>query len=308
MFLDPGETTDRKTKARVSVFYANGGSWSTWQAQPDETMMCCTVIGSGGSGAGGFTGAAGAIRGGGGGGGSGAVARGIIPIWSLAKTLYIQVGTGGAAVAASTNGNVGQRSFISQAPNTTAANLVMASGAAAATAATAGTVAAAGAGGAAETISTVLICILSQFGITQFIAGKIGAAGGAVTGQAGLANTLLTSSQMCGGAGGGSTPAANTEFAGGQQIGAGLYTTISGGIVSGNPGHGSGGYAILDTTDRAALGYGGAGGSTGGAAATTAGNGGNGSFPGGGGGGGGGGVTGGGGGPGGDGLVVIVSW
>jgi hypothetical protein len=308
MFLDPGETTDRKTKSRVSVFYANGGSWSTWQAQPDETMMCCTVIGSGGSGAGGFTGAAGAIRGGGGGGGSGAITRGIIPIWSLARTLYIQVGTGGSAVAASTNGNVGQRSFISQAPNTTAANLVVASGAAAATAATAGTVLAAGAGGAAETISNVLICVLSQFGITQFIAGKVGAAAGAVTGAVGVANVLLSASQMNGGAGGASTSAVDGEFAGGAQTGAGLYPTIAGGTSGGNPGPGSGGYSVFDTPDRAALGYGGAGGSAGGAAGQVAGQGGGGAFPGGGGGGGGGGTTGGAGGKGGDGVVVIVSW
>ena len=46
------------------------------------------------------------------------------------------------------------------------------------------------------------------------------AAAGATSGAAGVAVTVLTSGLMCsGGAGGGTTPAANTNFAGGAQTG-----------------------------------------------------------------------------------------
>lgn len=312
MFIEPGLGNNSKTKARVSQFLpmgatGTGGPWQTWQAEPDETMAYFIVVGGGGSGAGGFTGAIGGIRGGGGGGGAAGQTRGLIPLMTLPKTLYIQPGLGGAGVAASTVGNPGQLSYVCVAPNTTAANVVIQSGAARAsnTAATAGTGAAAGAGGSAETISTVILCMQAQWGMLQFLAGKVGAAGGAVTGAAGLANTLFTTGCSNGGAGGGSTPAANTDFAGGAQTGAGIYPTIVGGTSGGNPGHGSGGYGIM--FDQLVP-YGGAGGATGGPALSVAGNGGDGGFPGGGGGGGGGGVTGGRGGKGGDGVVYIISW
>lgn len=309
-FLEIGEPVDRKQHTRVSTFLPLGttgvaGPWSTWQSLPNETMCYILCIGGGGSGAGGFTGAAGAIRGGGGGGGSGAIARATIPLFSLPKILYIQPGQGGASVAASTAGNTGNLSYVCVQPNVTAANVVMQSGAAKATAAGAGTVTTAGAGGAAETISTVLLCILSQFGVSSFLAGKVGAAAGAVTGAVGVANVLLTASQMNGGSGGASTPAGNTEFAGGAQTGAGIFPTIAGGTSGGNPGHGMGGNISMY---EMMFGYGGSGGAAGGGAGTVAGSGGDGSFPGGGGGGGGGGVTGGRGGKGGDGVVVIISW
>lgn len=319
MFITPGVGNNSRKKARVSTFLpvgatGTGGPWLTWQADPDETMAMFILVGGGGSGAGGFTGAAGAIRGGGGGGGSGAIARGLIPLFTLPSTLYIQPGLGGEGVAALTNGNSGNISYVCVQPNVTAANVVMQSGAAKAsnTVATAGTVTTAGAGGTAETISTVALCVLASWGLTQFIAGKVGAAAGAVTGAAGLANTLFATSvaPINGGAGGGSTSAANGEFAGGAQTGAGMFPSIAGGISGGNPGHGAGGYSMVGDIGSSLIlmGYGGAGGATGGGAGTTAGNGGDGGFPGGGGGGGGGGVTGGRGGKGGDGVVYIISW
>lgn len=307
MFLEPGDSSRVRSKARQELFLPNGLSWSTWNALPDETMAFFLVVGGGGSGAGGMTGAIGTVRGGGGGGGSGAVTRALIPLWSLPGTLYIQPGPGGSEVAAANNGSVGNRSFVSIQPNTTAANIVLASGAAAATAATAGSTGGSAAAGAAETIATDTICVLSNFGIKQYIAGKVGAIGGVVGGGAGSANTLLTASVMNGGAGGGTTPAANTEFAGGAQTGAGIFPSITGGTAGGNPGPGSGGWSMFGLA-TGVLGYGGAGGGTGGAAATVGGNGGAGGFPGGGGGGGGGGVTGGRGGRGGDGCVLIISW
>jgi hypothetical protein len=218
--------------------------------------------------------------GGGGGGGSGAIAKALVPIMSIPRTLFIQAGRGGIGGNAAGNGSAGERSYISIAPNTTAANIVMRSGNAAATGGAAGSTGGSATAGAAETISTSTLCIWSNFGLQTFIAGKIGAIGGVVGGGAGAANALLTASQMNGGAGGGTTPAANTNFAGGAQTGAGLLPDITGGTGGGNPGPGSGGYT---NPLNVLFGYGGAGGGTGGAAATVGGAGGNGGFPGGGG-------------------------
>ena len=286
--------------ADVKIFSTGtGGSWQTWNRPRGKSMCSILVIGAGAGGGGGMSGASGTVRGGGAGGGSGAIARCIIPIYMLPDVLYVQVGVGGAGGAATVAGTAGQRSYISVAPNTTAANIVMQSGAAAATGGAAGSTGGSATAGAAETISTVTLCILAQAGVLTFIAGKIGAIGGVVGGGVGASNTLLTSSFLCGGAGGGTTPAANTDFAGGTQTGAGIFPTIAGG-VSGGATHASGGYII----QRPFISYGGAGGGT---SQTTAGNGGNGAT-GSGGGGGGGGVTGGRGGKGGDGLVIIQCW
>lgn len=311
MYIEPGDNSNNRTRNRVSMFTTMGGavgtSWQTWQPNPDETMAYIICVGGGGSGAGGFTGSAGAIRGGGGGGGAAGQTRCIIPLMFLPKILYISPGAGGASVAASTNGNPGTLSYVCVAPNTTAANVIVQSGAARAsnTVATAGSGTTAGAGGTAETISTVLLCVVGQWGLLQFLAGKAGAAAGAVTGAAGGSNTLYTVGCSNGGAGGASTPAANTNFAGGAQTGAGIWPTMPGGTAGGNPGSGATGY---NNMFEMILPYGGTGGGTGGTALTVAGNGGDGGFPGGGGGGGGGGVTGGRGGKGGDGCVWIISW
>lgn len=294
---------NRSSRNRVEVFNANGGSFSSWIRRPEESMAFMLLIGAGSGGGGGMTGATATVRGGGGGGGSGAIARCLLPLFSLPQQLFVQVGVGGAGGAATVAGSQGTRSWITVAPNTTAANVVMVSGAAnsGTTAAAAGSTGGSAAAGTAETISTVTLCILANFGISNFIAGKIGAIGGVVGGGAGSANTILTASQMNGGGGGGTTPAANTEFAGGAQTGAGIYPTISGGPGT-SGGNASGGYSFLNGI---LIPYGGAGGGTGGAG--TAGRGGDGGI-GAGGGGGGGGITGGAGGRGGDGLVVIISW
>lgn len=288
----------------VQVFNA-GSQFQLWRKPRNKHMIFAIAIGSGSGGGGGFTAAIGTVRGGGGGGASGAIARVLIPAMFVPDTLYVQVGRGGAGGAASGAGGAGARSYISIDPTVgTAAKTLLQSGAAAATGGAAGSAAGSAAAGVAETISTTALCILSNMGINQFIAGKIGSIGGVVGGGAGASNTILTSHVLNGGAGGGTTPAANTEFAGGAQTGAGLYPTIVGGTAGGNPGHGAGG---SDTPLLRWLSYGGAGGGTGGAAGTVGGDGGGGGI-GSGGGGGGGGVTGGRGGRGGDGLVAIISF
>lgn len=299
MFQDIFGFTDSQSSDVQVYTTGSGGSWQVWNRPRGKSMCSMIVIGSGAGGGGGMTGASGTVRGGGAGGGSGAIARCIIPIYFLPDLMYVQVGVGGAGGAATVAGTAGQRSYISAAPNTTAANIVMQSGAAAATGGAAGSTGGSATAGAAETVSTVTLCILAQAGVLTFIAGKIGAIGGVVGGGVGASNTLQTSSFLNGGAGGGTTPAANTDFAGGTQTGAGIFPTIAGG-VSGGATHASGGMLLRSPF----MSYGGAGGGT---SQTTAGNGGAGAI-GSGGGGGGGGVTGGSGGRGGDGLVIIQSW
>lgn len=287
--------------ADLQVFNATGGTFQLWQRPKGKSMCMMIVIGSGSGGGAGFTGLTATVRGGGGGGGSGAIARVTIPIFALPDMLYVQVGRGGQGGLSSTsNGSAGERSFVSLAPNTTAANLVMASGAAAASGGTAGSVAGSAAAGGAETISTILICINAMMGITQFIAGKIGSVGGVVGGGNGSSNTLQISHFLNGGGGGGTTPAANTDFLGGTQLTAGIFPTLSS-PIAGSALNSSGGMLI----QRPFISYGGVGGITGGAG--QAGKGGDGAL-GSGGGGGGGGITFGQGGRGGDGLVLIYSW
>jgi hypothetical protein len=280
-------------------FNATGGSFQTWNKPRGKAMCMMVVIGSGSGGGGGMTGATGTVRGGGGGGASGAIARCVIPIFALPDTMYVQVGVGGAGGAAINAGGAGQRSYISLAPNTTAANIIMQSGNAAATGGAAGSVAGSAAAGVAETISTVALCLQANMGIFTFIAGKIGSIGGVVAGGNGSSNTILTTHFLNGGAGGGTTPAANTDFIGGAQTGAGIFPTCSQAAGAGIDGRGS--YLF----EKPFLSYGGCGGNTHGAGQAGAGaNGAIGS----GGGGGGGGITGGRGGRGGDGLVLIYCW
>ena len=260
---------NRKTNARVSFYKGSTGNFETWKRLPEESMAFMIAIGGGGGGAGGSTAAAGVVRSGGGGGGSGAIARLLVPLVFLPDTLYIQAGRGGAPGAAATtggNGSAGERSYISIAQNTTAANIVLQSGNAAATGGTGASTAGSAAAGVAETISTVALSLWGNVGISTFIAGKIGAIGGVVGGGAGAANTILTASIMNGGAGGGTTPAANTNFSGGAQTGAGIFPTIAGATAGLDPINGSGGYEMIAPI----LGYGGVGGGTSGASGAAA--------------------------------------
>lgn len=295
------------TKADVQTFYSTGGAgpWQTWNKPRGCSMSFIVAVGGGGGGGGGMTGAIGTIRGGGGGGGSGASSRVLIPTFFLPDNIFIRVGLGGQAAAPAAAGNTGGVTYLTAVPiNLTTNDIVLQSGAAAATGGAAGSVAGSAAAGAAETICTTALACLTDMGIQQFIAGKIGSIGGVVGGGAGAANTLLGGAPLAGGAGGGTTPAANTEFAGGAQTSSGgRFLTLPGGTAGGNPGHGVG----APPEGRPWVPYGGTGGGTGGAAATVGGNGGNGAL-GCGGGGGGGGVTGGSGGRGGDGFCMIISW
>jgi hypothetical protein len=278
--------------------------FSMWRKPRGKSMAYIIVVGSGGGGGAGFTGAIGTVRGGGGGGGSSGWAAALMPLEFLPDTLYFMIpvgGTGGTTSGA--NGSNGFLAYCSIAPNLTAANLVLQSGAVSARGGTGGSAAGSAGAGAAGTISTDVQNLWANFGITKFQSGKIGAIGGVVGGGAGAANTLLTSHRLSGGAGGGTTPAANTEFAGGAQTGAGIFPTVAGGTAGGNPGNGNGVPLLVPPF----MSYGGVGGGTGGAAGTVGGNGSDGGI-GSGGGGGGGGVTFGRGGNGGPGYGLIICW
>lgn len=272
--------------------------WKAWNKPRGASLVTILCIGAGGGGGGGSTNIAGTVRGGGGGGGSGALSRITIPASLLPDTLFVQVGLGGAGGSPGVTGTAGNRSFVSVAPNSTATFVVIASGAANAGGGVGGTTAA-GTGGAAGTIATSANCAYSLLGNFVSQAGVAGVAAGAVGGAVGNSVTPL-SIPISGGAGGGTTPAANTDFAGGSQNAAGILPLIPGGLAgSGSPG----GSGIFIPTPFCS--NGGAGGGTAGASGT-AGAGGNAGL-GSGGGGGGGGVTGGVGGRGGHGYVLIIT-
>jgi hypothetical protein len=283
----------------VREFFATGATtFQTWVKPQGCTMVYMLAIGSGSGGAGGATGAAGTGRVGGGGGAGGAQSRLLIPAFLLPDILYVQVGLGGLGGAGGASGTAGQRSLILRTNAAAAANhnVVLASGNAVATAGTA-----AGAAGAGETVSAQAQSAYIGLGLFVSVAGATGAAGGAVGGAVGGSVTQFAQSMTCGGAGGGSTPVANTNNAGGNITAVGVYPVISGGIAGG--GTGADGYSVFIPSFYTA---GGAGGGSNGSAGVggAGGNAGIGS----GGGGGGAGVTGGAGGRGGDGYVCIVSW
>ncbi len=288
---------------RTTIFTSCGGSSATGNWQPyikprGASMYSIFCLGSGGGGGAGFTGAAGTARGGGGGGSSGACTRLIIPVVFLPDVIYVNVGRGAAA------GNVGPASFVStEAYQTATGYLVTVSGSGGANNGGAGTGSAGGSGGSAAIASVASDAMGHGYGTFNALGGRAGTAGGAHTGAAG-ANTAWGSGGIfvTGGAGGGGTPTANTDFAGGEISNGGKVPTLSGGIAA--AGAGQSGFEFRPPFLFASTG--GSGGGTAGAAGT-AGSGGAGGV-GSGGGGGGGGVTGGAGGRGGDGLVIITWW
>lgn len=290
------------------------GPFQSWQRPRGKSMVFILAIGGGAGGGNGFTAAAGNARGGGGGGGPAHSLKILIPAMLLPDTLYISPGAGGLGGGNGGVGSQGDPTVISYAPFYSAgpANAHIFCSVAAGTGGGAGSGTTAGTAGAAGSVST-----MGQAGVASLntTAGtQAAAAAGAIAGAAGVSVSWgnTANSLTCGGAGGGSTPAANTNFAGGNITGPAspaLYpATISGGAAGG----GAGGDGICYPQSQHEFNRqffyltGGAGGGTNGAAGT-GGKGGNGAY-GCGGGGGGGGVTGGTGGDGGGGLVLIAAF
>jgi hypothetical protein len=283
------------------VFYAGAtGEFRVWNKPRGAKLVTIVCLGSGGGGGGGFSGASGSARGGGGGGGGAAVTRVTIPAMLLPDVLYVQVAKGGLSGAAGVDGTIGGFSYVSIFPNTSSVNNVCASGITTpAGNGKKGTAAAGGATGAAGLVSSTVNTFMN-LGVWTSAAGIIGSAGGAITGAVGTSQGSLTNTVITGGAGGGSTPAADTDFAGGGITSNSLFVpALSGGAAGG--GDGDAGKYLLSPFYAT----GGCGGGTNGAAGV-GGRGGDGAY-GCGGGGGGGGVTGGAGGNGGDGLVFIFT-
>lgn len=309
--LDAFHLPPRYGNNHVSIFTAaeTTSGFAIWRKPRGAANMSAIIIGAGGGGGGGHSAAAGNARGGGGGGGSGAIVRFHVPLFLLPDQLYVQVGIGGEGGAATVDGSAGSLSYICAVPNISSGNgnIVQKSGGnTAAQGGAKGTGGAGGAGGAGETPTSFTTILAPWLALLNGVSvgGQAGVAGGAQTGAVGTSVTFAAGGlPVTGGAGGGGTPAANTNYAGGditKPSGALEWIpTVAGGAAAGGAGD-------CYQSWRPFVSTGGSGGGTNGASGT-GGAGGCGG-PGSGGGGGGGGVTGGAGGRGGDGLVIIWAW
>jgi hypothetical protein len=303
-----------KIDANTFVFYANAttttsGSFQAWNVPEYASFLHFTVIGGGGGGGGGCGGVPNASgRVGGGGGAPAGLVAVSIPTILLPKTLYLQVGYGGAPGTGSNNqaiagqsGNAGTISYICLYPEINPGSVLMQSSNTAPGGGVGGSVT--GATGTPITIAdTTNLKWLGIVGntVAQTAGGASAVGGGASVTYAGL---------LTGGAGGGSKPASNNNGnAGGgitmTSISAYVTTAINGGAGGTNPAAGSNGSNGYFSW-RPFIATGGAGGG-GGSVSANGGNGGKGAYGCGGGGGGAAGTIGGTGGSGGDGLIIIA--
>ena len=306
--------------------------WVSW-AVPATAHMVSIMCGGAGAGGGGGSYEP-TTPGGGGGGGSGAMSRLVVPASALPSTIYLLacVGGAGGAGATSTVGSTGGAGSISYVSDQTgivaAADLILQSGNVAATGGGGGSTSV-GAAGVGETVfTTPSAASLFSISILQSFAGGGGGAGGAgSTSSNGSPGTNVVWSAagsfgMGGPGGGGGTaaisgPPFHSGGAGGDMTGAGLVSTVTGGVAGNNhstqPGNGTNGNYNLGGAQAfsAWTGSGGGGGSdyvnfnggtggTGGISCGGAGGGGMGNS--------GGTVTGGAGGNGGPGFIYIVWW
>lgn len=229
-FSDFIATKDQYT----SIYTGSGtaGTFYTWH-RPDKCTLVY-IIAVGGGGGGGSGGSNLSSQPGGSGGGSGAIAKILCPAFMLPATLFIRPGVGGlggiltgAAGANATSSYV----LISPDASLTAANILLASGAAAAT----GGTAEGGAVGAAETVATASTAVLYQYGlivggVTNCVAGQAGALGGSsAVGASISALPSSTNVMTSGGAGGAGSAGTGTAFAGGAITGSGFLNTVPGG-------------------------------------------------------------------------------
>jgi hypothetical protein len=267
----------------TQYFYANSGSWQTWQKPRNAKFIQIFCLGSGAGGQSGNVGGTTSTAGRGGGGAG--LVRGIIPAFLIPDTLYIQILTGGAGgVGANIAGASGSISYISIAPTASIQTLIAASSNTPASPANITT----------ATVSSITSSVFANLGIFTAILGPAGAASN-TNSSAFTSNTLVT-----GGAGGGTYNAGNVTL--GFAVTGSLNNIVLGGQSTGSNGD-NGNFSL-----NPFYATGGAGGSAGTSSVINGGRGGNGSY-GCGGGGGGGSFTGGSspGGNGGDGLVIITT-
>ena len=275
------------------TFYAQSGSWQTFQKPRNAKFIEIFCLGAGGGGGHSINGAT--TVNGPGGGGSGGIVRGIIPAFLLPDTFYIQVGKGGTGGRVSGNsGLAGGISYISLNGTTSEQTLICKS-----------STGVAGGGGPSQTAgvgATVAVPALSAFGnlgLFTAIVGVVGSTGGLSNPTVGSSQIALATNITTGGAGGGGKSGAAFAY-GGTIIAAPviLTSTVAGGQITGQDGNN--GYGTFSPF----CGTGGAGGAS--IITGIGGKGGKGFYGCGGGGGGAGSVTGGFGGDGGDGLVIIT--
>ena len=169
---------------------------------PNTNMVYMLCVGGGSGGGGGGVSAASTAGGGGQGGGSGGIARLIIPRIFLPDIIYLFPGEGGVGgIGNNSPGTAGTLSNIqtfSQTGDTQ--GQILQSGAAASSGGAAGNGTAPGTGaGLGETIATVALCLASNPGITQFVAGQTG---GASTASGGNSGSTQTSPYLVTGGGG----------------------------------------------------------------------------------------------------------
>ena len=299
-----------KIDTNTFVFYANtststSGSFQAWNVPEYASFLHFTVIGGGAGGGGGIGGVPQASgRYGAGGGAPGGLVAVSIPTILLPKTLYLQVGYGGAPgtgsnsqAVAGQNGQSGTISYVCLYPEINPGSVIIQSSNTAPGGGTGNEFA----GTSATIADTTNLKWLGIVGATILQQGAAASGlgnGGSVT-YAGL---------LTGGAGGsGKTAAAVNGSVGGSinmlNLGTYVTSTINGGTagISSNGGNGNHGYFSW----RPFIATGGAGGGGGAVGAFNGGAGGKGAYGCGGGGGGAAGNIGGTGGAGGDGLIII---
>ena len=274
----------------TTIFYAQSGSWQTWNKPRNAKMIEIFCLGGGAGGA--ITTVGTGARAGGNGGCSSGIVRGIIPAFLLPDNLYILVGKGGAgSTGNATNGDVGGISYIGLQPSTSEQTLICKSSTSTPNNSVTG-----------PTISTVALSAFGNLGLFTAIAGVGASAGGTSTPTQGGSQASLGTSIITGGGGGGGKTAA-TFAAGGNITSASVILTsqVNGSIADAQ--NGADGYGTLIPF----CGTGGAGGAGRQGDSGAGGRGGNGFYGCGGGGvGGGQTATGTKGGNGGDGLVIIT--
>lgn len=282
--------------------------WQPWSRPRGVSMLMIICVGGGGGGGGGDGDLSSFGRPGGAGGGSSGITRVIVCLNRLPRTLYIQVGAGGAGGVPSTlgvggtSGGTGLLSYVAIAPtNTTVLNILAVSAAVGAIGG-GGSTGGNPTGGAAATAAVIGSMPLAQHGFFNSLGGQAGANGG-LSNANGSPGVIPSTGALCfGGTGGGGVTVTNRSGGGWTAI-AGSYLSQQAPAAQG-PGavNGAGGLEIWKP--MAMFGGGGGGGST--LIATAVG--GDGVYGSGGGGGGAALTTGGGGGAGGGGFVEMVAW
>ena len=216
------------TDENFQIFYGSG-DWQTW-SKPRNAKFISMILISAGAGGGGGGAGSGVARTGSSGGGGGSITKGFFPAFLIPDVLYVNVGVGGSGGTSNTQGGAGSTTFVSITPNSTLANVILASNAAVAV----------GGNPVGTTSSSAnpFVSTTSPFAyLGSFVSngGGNSGVGGVNTGGAG--GTIGPINVISPGAGGGGSSAANVNGAGGSFTAAGFFPGTTGGAAGGtNPG------------------------------------------------------------------------